>query len=100
MYDTEKRMTMVERRVTMLLRKKVKRQIQMMSILCFTLAGSLVWLTGALTDGGKGHVPMLYGSTMLLEDTGGYVLTGVLSFSAAVVITVLCIRHRSIKSKK
>ena len=36
----------------------------------------------------------MYGSILLHEDAGGYVLVGVISFSTAVMITVLCIRLR------
>lgn len=34
------------------------------------------------------------GASLLGESTGGYVLVGVISFSAAVVITVVCMRKR------
>ena len=36
----------------------------------------------------------MYGSILLHEDAGGYVLVGVISFSTAVMITVLCNRLR------
>ena len=36
----------------------------------------------------------MYGSILLHEDAGGYVLVGVISFATAVMITVLCIRLR------
>ena len=36
----------------------------------------------------------MYGSILLHEDAGGYVLVGVVSFATAVVITVLCVKLR------
>ena len=42
----------------------------------------------------------LYGSILLHEGASGYVVVGVLSFTAAVVITVLCIRYRKKCAKK
>jgi len=35
---------------------------------------------------------MFSGSTMLFDGVGGYVLVAVISFIAAVIITVICIR--------
>ena len=46
-----------------------------------------------------GMVSGLYGAMLLFEDAGGYVLAAVLSFAAAVVITVLCIHSRE-RTKK
>ena len=37
------------------------------------------------------------GSSLLASEAGGYVLVGVLSFAAAVVITVFCMKLRSKK---
>jgi H+/Cl- antiporter ClcA len=99
MYDTEMRMTVVEHRVAVLRRKHEKRLAAILSMLCLMLTGSISGIASALADGGQGYVPGLYGSTMLFENAGGYVLVGVLAFSAAVVITVLCIRYREKKKK-
>ena len=41
----------------------------------------------------------LYGSILLHEDVGGYVLVGVISFTAAVVMTVLCVKYRERKKE-
>ena len=40
-----------------------------------------------------------YGSILLGEGAGGYVLAGVLAFMAGVIITVLCIRWRRKQNK-
>ena len=40
-----------------------------------------------------------YGSSLLDENAGGYVLTAVISFVAAVAITVILIRRKDIKKK-
>ena len=36
----------------------------------------------------------MYGTILLHEDAGGYVLVAVISFTVAVVITALCIKFR------
>lgn len=97
MYDIQTRVAMVERRVNVLRRKRDNRLTAMLSMLCLMLTGSLAGAIGAFGSGGQGYVSGLYGATMLLEDAGGYVLVGVLTFVAAVVITVLCIRYRKKK---
>ncbi len=38
----------------------------------------------------NGAVQGLHGATLLTESTGGYVLVGVAAFTAAVVLTILC----------
>ena len=66
MYDTEKRVELVKKRVHEKYRRKKRRGICRLSALCMALSAFL----------------------------GGYVLVGVISFSTAVMITVLCIRLR------
>lgn len=39
----------------------------------------------------------MYGTILLHEGAGGYVLAGVISFTAAVVITALCIKLKERK---
>ena len=43
---------------------------------------------------GGGTTGIYSGAMMLFEDAGGYVLVAVISFTAAVIITVLCMRHQ------
>lgn len=52
------------------------------------ITASLNGLHQSLQDGG------FTGSSLLDSGAGGYVLVGVLSFAAAVIITVICIRYR------
>ena len=45
-------------------------------------------MVGTISGFGPGMVPQMYGTTLLFEGAGGYVLVGVLAFAAAVLITV------------
>lgn len=100
MHDTAERIRRVQQRAGALRRKKENRFLGGLSSLCAVLAFFLVGAVGAMTGGGHcGTVPSLYGAMLLYEDAGGYVLAAVLAFTAAVVITVLCIRYRT-KSEK
>ena len=42
----------------------------------------------------------VFGTRLLREDAGGYVLVAVVSFAAAAAITALCIRLRNRKNQK
>ena len=100
MRDTAEQVRQVRLRVEELHRKRENRFLCGLSLLCAVLTFSLIGAIGTLTGGGQcGTVPGFYGAMLLYEDAGSYVLVGVLSFAAAVVITVLCIRSRE-KIKK
>ncbi len=99
MYDTETRVAMVARRVNVLHRKWENRLSGVLSMLCLLLTGGIIAVIGTLGGRGQGSVAGLYGTTMLFEDAGGYVLVGVIAFIAAVAITVLCIRYREKRKK-
>ena len=93
MYDTEKRVELVKKRVLEKYRRKERRGICRLSALCTALSAFLV---GTHTAAGQTQITArgMYGSILLHEGAGGYVLGGGISFSPAVMITVLCIRLR------
>ena len=93
MYDTETRVCLVKQRVAEKRRRQEWRGIYRLSALCMTLFLSLVRMVGAV-HGQPMEAPGMYGPILLHEDAGGYVLVGVISFTAAVVITALCIKLR------
>ena len=102
MYDTAERIRLVRLRVGELHRKRENLLLGGLASLCGVLSFLLIGTVGAMTDGGLGNVPGFYGSMLLFDDAGGYVLVGVISFTAAVVITLMCIRgkKRNEKSKE
>lgn len=99
MYDTATHVKMVKERVRQKQRQKEKRTIFRLSAICVLLSVTLVGLTKTLDGWEQADLSGLYGSMLLHEDAGGYVLVGVLAFSVAVVITVFCIHFRE-KSKR
>lgn len=64
------------------------------SALCTALSAFLVGTVHTAAGQTQITARGMYGSILLHEDAGGYVLVGVISFSTAVMITVLCIRLR------
>ena len=95
MRNAEDRTALILRRMGALRRKRERRRDAGLTAVSFMLCVSLAGMFRALTDGGgTGHVPGMYGSALLYSSAGGYVLAGVLAFTAGVVITVLCFRHR------
>ena len=64
-----------------------------LSVLCTLLFLSLVGAMGIMQSQPI-NVTGMYGTILLHEDAGGYVLVAVISFTAAVVITALCIKFK------
>lgn len=94
MYNTATRVGLVKKRVRQKQRRREKRTLCILSALCLLLFVSLFGTIGALTGSGHSAALSMYGSILLHEDVGGYVLVGMTSFTAAVIITVLCIKYR------
>ncbi len=100
MLETAERIRRVQLRAKELHRKRENRFLGGLSIICAVLAFSLIGGICVMTGSGQVcTVTDFYGAMLLYEDAGGYVLAGVLSFAAAVLITVLCIRSRE-KTKR
>lgn len=100
MYDTEKRVELVKLRACELHRKQEKKIICRLSVLCIVLFASFVGMIGAVTGQlSQFRIKEMYGSMLLHEDAGGYVLVGVITFVVAVVITLLCIRYSEREKK-
>lgn len=99
MYDTEKRVELVKKRVLEKYRRKERRGICRLSALCMALFAFLVGTVHTAAGQTQITARGMYGSILLHEDAGGYVLVGVISFATAVMITVLCIRLREIEHR-
>lgn len=100
MYDTATRVEMVKKRIRQRQREKEKRRISGLSVICVLLSIALVGLMKMFSGVEPIALTGLYGSILLHEDAGSYVLVGLISFAAAVMITVLCIKYRDRKKKE
>ena len=101
MCDTTARVARVRERTRQLRRRaREKRAIGALSALCTALAAALAVTVSALTEGAPAAGPGMYGSMLLYQNAGGYVLVGVASFTAAVVITALCMKYRNREKKR
>ena len=92
MYDTEKRIELVKKRMHEYHRQEW-RTVCRLSVLCTLLFLSLVGTMGIMQSQPI-DITGMYGAILLHEDAGGYVLVAVISFTVAVVITALCIKFR------
>ena len=86
MYDTEERIELVKKRMYEYHRRQERRTVCRLSVLCTLLFLSLVGAMGIMQNKPI-NVTGMYGTILLHEDAGGYVLV-------AVVITALCIKFR------
>ena len=89
MYDTATRVALVKKRVRQKRCRQEKRVLCGLSAFCVVLSLSLMGAMGTIAGYGHSAAVSMYGSILLHEDVGGYVLVGVVSFTAA----VLCVRY-------
>ena len=94
MYDTAERVRRVKLRIKEQHRKRENCLLCSLFALSTVLSISLMSIVIAIRGSGIGGVPGPYGTMLMYEDAGGYVLVAVIAFAAAVVITALCIRYR------
>lgn len=100
MYDTARRITLVKQRVRENNRRRQRRGIYALSAACMLLCAALMQAAGTVVGPGQPEACGVFGAMLLREDTGGYVLVGVVSFTAAAVITALCFRLRIRENQK
>ena len=100
MYDTAKRVALVKQRVRENTRRRQRREAISLSAACMLLFAVLTQAAGTVAGPGQPEAWGAFGAMLLREDAGGYVLVAVVSFAAAVVITVLCFRLRIRENRK
>ncbi len=89
MRNAEERTAMVMERILALERRRRRWETAGLSTLSISLALALAALLGRLDGGGAGTLSEgMAASSLLAEDSGGYVLTAVAAFMAGVAITV------------
>ena len=100
MYDTARRVELVKRQIRKNTRRRQKRGIGRLSAVCMLLFAALMQAAGTVVGPGQPEAWGVFGAMLLREDAGVYVLVAVVSFAAAVVITVLCFRLRNRENQK
>ena len=100
MYDTAKRVTLVKRRVRESTRRKQRREAISLSAFCLMLFTALAGAADALIVRGQTAAWGVFGAMLLREDAGGYVLVGVVTFAASVVLTAVYMRLHEHEKKK
>lgn len=78
------------------IRKKTEQKIiRIMSFTSCVLGLSLVCVISVLSQyGGAEGTPSVYGSTLIAETAGGYVIVAVISFLLGVLVTYITQRYR------
>ena len=100
MYDTARRVALVKQRVRENTRRRQRRGIYGLSAACMLLFAVLTQAAGTVVGPGQTAAWGSFGTMLLREDAGGYVLVAVVSFAAAVVITALCFRLKIREKQK
>lgn len=103
-YDRAETLREVLRRRDILLKKRRRRAIQSLSCLSLALTAMLLTTIRQLADPGAagvdGSAASVYGSFLLSDEAGGYVLVGVAAFVLGIVFTFLCLRLRKTNLQK
>ncbi len=94
MLDTESRVDLVVSRARSRRRVQEKRSIRLLSSACAVLTLCIIGLVTSLSQPGMGDVVGLYGATIFYDQAGGYILVALVSFVAAVAITLGCRAYR------
>ena len=92
MYDTAKRVALVKQRVWENTRRRQRREVISLFAACMLLCAALMQTAGTVVGPGQPEAWGVFGSMLLRQDAGGYVLVAVVSFAAAAAITALCFR--------
>ena len=100
MYDTARRVALVKQRVRENTRRRQRREAISLSAFCLMLFTALAGAADALIVRGQTAAWGVFGAMLLREDAGGYVLVGVVSFTAAAAFTALCFRLRNRENQK
>ena len=95
MYDTARRVAFVKQRVRENNRRRQRREVISLSAACMLLYAALMQTAGTVVGPGQPEAWGVFGSILLRQDAGGYLLVSVVSFAAAAAITALCIRLRN-----
>lgn len=96
MLDTDARVAAVNARAARLRKRKERRIDAALAASCAVICLGLFGVARMLSEHSSiVSVHELYGaSSMLGADVGGYVVVALISFSLAVIVTVLCLRRR------
>ena len=100
MYDTARRVAFVKQRVRENNRRRQRREVISLSAACMLLCAALMQTAGTVVGPGQPEAWGVFGSMLLRQDAGGYVLVAVVSFAAAAAITALCFRLKTGKTEK
>ena len=99
MYDTARRVALVKQRVQENTRRRQRREVISLFAACMLLCAALMQTAGTVVGPGQPKAWGVFGSMLLRQDAGGYVLVAVVSFAAA-AITALCFRLRNRENQK
>ena len=94
MKTAEERVASLHERMRARERKQERRKTAVIGSVCACLTVCLLLLIIGGSTAHSSGTSGIYSGSMLLQNAGGYVLVGVISFAVAVVVTVICIRHQ------
>ena len=99
-YSIEESLLRINERSRQIKYRKERNNVRFLAVMTVLAVFAFVAAVYGYVDfEGVGAGQSAYGSFMLPDEAGGYVIVGVLCFAAAVVITLVCIKWKN-KSDK
>lgn len=99
-YVRYRKTAFVKQRVRENNRRRQRREVISLSAACMLLCAALMQTAGTVVGPGQPEAWGVFGSMLLRQDAGGYVLVAVVSFAAAAAITALCFRLKNRENQK
>lgn len=101
MTDNAERVKLVCQRAKKFKEKREQKKITVLKFTSAALTALTIFSISIFSDRYQsGTVTDHYGTILLADGMGGYVLTAVVTFIAATVITVLCIKIKNRRNQK
>ena len=101
MKSNEERISLLHQRADKIRHERDKNRMIASGSVCALLLAVIVTLAAQFEKGAVGAAESMYmASSLLSENTGGFVLTGVIAFMAGVIITVIIKKHLDKKAEK
>lgn len=94
-HDIDEMLREVTERSEEIIKKREQTKIRIMSCMTIMLTMALVTVISVITgDSGAHSSQSVYGSSLIAEEAGGYVIVAVISFVIGVLVTYITQKYR------
>lgn len=100
-YSTDEALSEIMKRRKQVVIAREQRACRMLSaFVAITFAGLITIIVALQGENAAESTSSVYGSFLLSQEAGGYVLTALVAFALGVTVTILCLRYKKMKGHK